>query len=128
MLSDRAMPKSSRRSKPAPSCISVPTKFPGDYDVFVATLPDMVRTVSNFDLNYLWKRAQENARRAKALETKADELVGLLQRLGDELGALGLTFEDLVAYERAARGGEPFPHEPDYLLPERYRRNSKPTD
>ena len=83
----------------------------------------MVRTVSDFDLLHLWSRAQENARRANALENKGDEIADILQRLRDELGALGLTFEDLMAYERRERGGELFPHEPDYLLPERYRRN-----
>lgn len=35
---------------------------------------------------HLWKLAQENARRADALETKGDELAGLFQRLRDELG------------------------------------------
>jgi hypothetical protein len=71
---------------------------------------------------HLWKRAQENARRADALKTKGDELAGLFQRLRDELGEHNLTFEDFVAYERQSRGGAAFHYEPDYVLPERYRR------
>ncbi len=85
-------------------------------DEFVATLRP---TISSANHAHLFGIAKANARIARNVETRADELAALFAHVK----AQGFTLADLVAIERHWRGVPIFGFStPDYVLPVGYRR------
>ena len=95
----------------------------GDFVLFVSQLPSHLHRIAEMDLRHLWKQAQDNARIAANLESRADELAATLKTLH----AQGFTLGDLKAFEFQQRGAPVFGYNvPDYVLPEGHRRADWP--
>ncbi len=91
----------------------------GDFVFFVSQLPPSLQRMGEPDLRWEWMRAQDNARIAANLETRADELKAAL----DALDAQGLTLGDLRAFERVQRGQTAFGYNvPEHHLPQGHSR------
>ncbi len=91
----------------------------GDFVFFVSQLPPRLQKMGEPDLRWEWKRAQDNARIAANLETRAAEIAAALQALD----AQGLTLGDLKAFEFVQRGQPAFGYNvPDYALPQGHKR------
>lgn len=84
---------------------------------FVATLP---AKISSAEHTHLFSIAKRNARIARNIETRADELGKLFAQIKEQ----GFTPADLVAFERHSRGVLLFGFTtPDYVLPVGHRRS-----
>jgi hypothetical protein len=91
----------------------------GDFVFFVSQLPPRLQKMGEPDLRWEWKRAQNNARIAANLETRAAEMKAALEALD----AQGLTLDDLRAFERVQRGQLAFGYDvPEYALPPGHSR------
>jgi len=94
-----------------------------DFVLFVSQLPSRYHDLPDMELRHMWKRAQNNARIASNLESRADELKATLEALH----AQGFTLGDLKAFEFQQRGQPAFGYnEPDCVLPEGHRRADWP--